>query len=83
MNPKDEQMSNLESLCGALRRARSRYKVPLRDLCAELGLSAAALSQIESGKSLPSAEVLRLYADRFRLDLDELLKTARQIGVEL
>ncbi|NMO00691.1 cupin domain-containing protein [Gordonia sp. TBRC 11910] len=56
-----------------LRRARSARDVSLRGLAAAAGISASQLSQIETGKSMPSVSTLYSLVTHLGISLDELL----------
>lgn len=55
-----------------LRAAREGRKLGLRELARKLGMSASALSQIETGKSRPSMTTLFSLARELHVSLDEL-----------
>lgn len=66
------EVDNRLILATILLRARTKYAVGVRALAAEFRVSASLISQIERGTAKPSERLLKLYADRFRLDFDEL-----------
>ncbi|HEU4657259.1 MAG TPA: helix-turn-helix transcriptional regulator [Capillimicrobium sp.] len=55
-----------------LREARERAGLSLRQLAPRVGISASALSQIETGKSQPSVRTLYALVRELGLSLDEL-----------
>jgi transcriptional regulator with XRE-family HTH domain len=56
-----------------LREARTREGLSLRALAADLGVTAALLSQIETGRTQPSVSTLYLLVGRLGISLDWLL----------
>lgn len=66
-----------------LRRARELYAIGLREFARDVGLSAAYVSRIETGHMKPSDKVLRMYADKFRADFDELSRLAGRVPEDL
>ena len=76
----DEQVpTDIQALGMALRRARVLYAVGLRELARQAEVSAAYLSKVETGQQKPSERVLRIYADKFRVDFDELNRLAGRV----
>ena len=53
----------------------------LRGLAAEVGVSSAALSKIETGKSRPRTATLSRLADALRCDMDDLWPGSRRQAV--
>lgn len=53
--------------------------IGLRELARQVGVSAAYLSRVETGKDLPSEKVLRIYSNAFCIDFDELTILAGRI----
>lgn len=65
--------SNLRDDVGQrLRDERERHGISLRALAREIGISASALSQIETGRSRPSVTTLHAVAAELGMSLDEL-----------
>jgi len=62
-----------------LRRLRSIYGKKAKDMCAELGISASYLSEIENGKKQPSLELLEKYANIFDMKLSSLILLAENL----
>jgi transcriptional regulator with XRE-family HTH domain len=62
-----------------LRRGRVLYGIGLNELAADIGVSGAYLSRVENGRVRPSDKVLQVYADRFRMSMDELSRLASRI----
>ena len=56
-----------------LKRLRNIYGMKAKDMCAELGISASYLSEIENGKKQPSLELLGKYADIFGLEVSSIV----------
>lgn len=55
-----------------LRAHRQRVNISLRELARRLGISPSAISQIETGKSLPSVSTLYAIVSELGMSLDEL-----------
>lgn len=55
-----------------LGRARGKYRMPLDAVATELGVSLRYLEQVEAGTATAGPKVLKYYADKFRIELDEL-----------
>lgn len=55
-----------------LRKAREQQGLSLREIARRLGISASALSQIETGKSRPSVKTLYAIVSELGLSMDEL-----------
>lgn len=60
-----------------LRQERTRRGLSLRKLASSLGLSASALSQIETGRSRPSVSTLYAIVNELDLSFDDLFGTAQ------
>lgn len=71
--------TDIMALGMALRRARVLYAVGLRELARQAEVSATYLSKIETGQQKPSERILRIYADKFRVDFDELNRLAGRV----
>lgn len=66
---------SVEAQVGArLRAQRQSRKLGLRELARQLGISASALSQIETGKSRPSMTTLFAIARALHVSLDDLFE---------
>ena len=63
----------------ALRRARTKYSCSLRDLAKRGGVSVSFLSRVETAQERAPDHVLTLYADSFRVDVDELFRLAGRV----
>lgn len=57
-------------------KARIALKLTLRSAAAEMGFSAMYLSEIESGKKIPSVDILNKLANFYKVDFSELLQLA-------
>lgn len=57
---------------GALRTVRESRKISLRELARRVGISASAISQIETGRSRPSVETLYAIVRELGISLDDL-----------
>lgn len=64
----------------ALRLVRSFHEVSQSDLAAALGISRSYLSEIESGKKVPSLELLQRYAAHFDVPLSALILFSENSG---
>ena len=53
-----------------LKELRVSRKLSQQDIAKELNITQAAVAQYESGRSIPSAEILLWYADKFEVSLD-------------
>ena len=58
---------------------RSEKRMGVRELGRAVGISAMHISNLEKGKSMPSAELVEKLAAELEGDLDELLHLADQI----
>lgn len=63
----------------ALRLVRSFHDMNQSELALELGISRSYLSEIESGKKIPSLELLQKYAARFEVPLSALVFFSEQV----
>ena len=63
----------------ALRLLRSYHDLSQSQLCAELGLSNSYVSELESGKKLPTLDVLSKYAEHFQIPVSSLLLFSEQL----
>jgi len=57
----------------ALRLVRSFHEVNQSELASSLGISRSYLSEIESGKKIPSLELLQRYSAHFNVPLSSLI----------
>lgn len=64
----------LLNLGGELRRARESRRLSLRDVATSVGVSPSLLSQVETGKTLPSVSTLYALVNYLGLSLDGLLR---------
>ena len=71
--PPDEQLL----LAMEFRKARERRGPPLRELARRAGVSASLVSQIETGKTSPSAKTLRRLAAALEIPVASLFLNAR------
>jgi transcriptional regulator with XRE-family HTH domain len=62
----------VESMCQALRAARTKQKLSLRRVAADIGVSASLLSQVETGKTQPSVSTFYALVNRLGISVDEL-----------
>ncbi|CAN5339107.1 hypothetical protein BH09ACT1_BH09ACT1_13310 [soil metagenome] len=63
----------LRKLIGAqLRRFRLAEGIPMSEMARRVGLTRSFISQVESGKALPTVENLRLFADALGVTFDEI-----------
>ena len=62
-----------------LKALRSEKRMGVRELGRAVGISAMHISNLEKGKSMPSAELVEKLAAELEGDLDELLHLADQI----
>jgi transcriptional regulator with XRE-family HTH domain len=62
-----------------LARLRAQPPVGLRELARREQLSATFLSRCENGHESPSERILRIYADSFGVDFDELCKLSGRV----
>ena len=65
-----------EDIGQRLRAAREERRIGLRELSRRLGISASALSQIETGRTRPSVRTLYAIGSELQTSLDELLRAA-------
>jgi transcriptional regulator with XRE-family HTH domain len=72
-------MTKTQRLGAALRRARMKYDVGLREMARHADVSATYISKIEHGQTVPSEKILRLYAAKFRIDFDEISRLAGRV----
>lgn len=78
-----DEMGILEILAAHLCRARVLYGVSQREMAEHIGVSPALISRIEHGRERPSERVLKAYADRFRMELDELNRLAGRVSSDV
>ena len=64
----------------ALRLVRAFHDVSQIDLANELGISRSYLSEIESGKKVPSLDLLQKYSTHFNIPLSSLVLFSEQAG---
>lgn len=64
---------------GSLKALRAQKRMGLRELGRAIGISAMHISNLEKGKSMPSAELVERLATELEGDLDALLHLADQI----
>jgi transcriptional regulator with XRE-family HTH domain len=64
---------------GSLKALRAQKRMGLRELGRAIGISAMHISNLEKGKSMPSAELVERLATELKGDLDALLHLADQI----
>lgn len=64
----------------ALRLVRAFHDVSQIDLATELGISRSYLSEIESGKKVPSLDLLQKYSAHFNIPLSSLVLFSEQAG---
>lgn len=57
----------------ALKKLRLFHNIKQTDLSQKLGISNSYLSEIESGKKLPSVELLNKYSNEFNLPVSSLM----------
>lgn len=62
----------MQQLAQALRRARTKYDVGLRELARDENMSASQLWRVESAVEQASERVLEIYSTRFRMEISEL-----------
>lgn len=62
----------MQQLAQALRRARTKYDMGLRELAREEEMSTSQLWRVENAQEQASERVLEIYATRFRMELSEL-----------
>ena len=68
-----------QSFGGLLKTLRSEKRMGVRELGRAVGISAMHISNLEKGKSMPSAELVEKLAAELEGDLDQLLNLADQI----
>lgn len=68
-----------KAMAAALKRGRARYKMGLREMARHIGIDPAQLSRVENGLEAPSDRILHAYADKFRMDFDELSTLAGRV----
>lgn len=66
----------------ALRLIRVYHDLTQTQLSYELGLSNSFLSEVESGKKIPSLEILAKYSTRFDISMSSLLFFSESLDVE-
>ena len=71
-------MSNRQ-IAAALTRARTKYNLSQAQVAREAGVSPAYVSAVESGHEKASEKLLRFYAEKFRLDFDELARASGRV----
>lgn len=64
----------------ALRLVRSFHEVSQSDLATQLGISRSYLSEIESGRKVPSLDLLQKYAAHFDIPLSSLILFSENSG---
>lgn len=64
----------------ALRLVRSFHEVSQAELADLLGISRSYLSEIESGKKVPSLELLQRYSTHFEIPLSSLILFSENAG---
>ncbi len=64
----------------ALRLVRSFHEVNQSDLATQLGISRSYLSEIESGRKVPSLDLLQKYAAHFDIPLSSLILFSENSG---
>lgn len=64
----------------ALRLVRSFHEVNQSDLSKALGISRSYLSEIESGRKVPSLDLLQRYAEYFNIPLSSLVLFSENVG---
>ncbi|CEH40221.1 helix-turn-helix domain-containing protein [Xanthomonas citri] len=64
----------------ALRLVRAFHDVSQIDLANDLGISRSYLSEIESGKKVPSLDLLQKYSAHFNIPLSSLVLFSEQAG---
>ena len=62
----------VESMGKAIRAARTKQKLSLRRVAADIGVSASLLSQVETGKTQPSVSTFYALVNRLGISVDEL-----------
>ena len=68
-----------DSFGETLKALRGEKRMGVRELGRAVGISAMHISNLEKGKSMPSAELVEKLADELDGDLDRLLHLADQI----
>ena len=68
-----------QSFGGLLKSLRAEKRMGVRELGRAVGISAMHISNLEKGKSMPSAELVEKLAAELEGDLDQLLHLADQI----
>jgi transcriptional regulator with XRE-family HTH domain/quercetin dioxygenase-like cupin family protein len=71
----------VEQVGAALRAARARHKLSLRQLAADIGVSASLLSQVETGKTQPSVSTLYALVNRLGMSVDDIFGAHRAAAV--
>ena len=64
----------------ALRLIRVFHDISQKDMAARLQIGAPYLSEIEAGKKEPTLQLLRKYAEEFRMPLSSILFFAEHMG---
>lgn len=64
----------------ALRLVRSYHDINQSDLASVLGISRSYLSEVESGKKVPSLDLLQRYASHFEIPLSSLVLFSENAG---
>lgn len=67
----------VEQVGAALRAARLRHQLSLRQLAADIGVSASLLSQVETGKTQPSVSTLYALVNRLGMSVDDIFGVNR------
>lgn len=67
----------VEQVGAALRSARTRHRLSLRQLAADIGVSASLLSQVETGKTQPSVSTLYALVNRLGMSVDDIFGVGR------
>ena len=76
-------MGILEQLGKNMCRARLLYAVSQKEMALAIGVSPALISRVESGRERPSERILKVYSERFRMDLDELNRMVGRVSSDV
>jgi transcriptional regulator with XRE-family HTH domain len=63
-----------------LRRFRLAEGIPMSEMARRVGLTRSFISQVESGKTLPTVDNLRLFADALGVSFDEIFDFGKLDG---
>lgn len=66
----------------ALKLVRNYHNISQTQLCNELGVSNSYLSEIESGKKVPTLEFLSKFSEHFKIPLSSLIFFSEKIDSE-